>query len=272
VVTTYFRHPQRIEGVLSYPLSVSNVDWVKRLLGTVKPDTIIYAAGKHQLHWTEAPDNSKALDMCQVGGPTQLLSDSQGVGSRFVFLSSCLVFDGEDGNYRELDTLIPATALGRAKLAAENAIKSRALNYLILRSAQVIGRGPSQSPTMIDQWLMRWSHGKPVELDDFTVHSFIDSKSYADWVSRCLAAPPTVLKNRILHYGGLSKVTEYDLACRLAKRLKISAGLVQRKTPGPGAEKLDYSLNFTSSVKSLEIQPLLLEQSLDLVEKDLLTP
>lgn len=267
VITTHFRHAQRIPGVTDYPLSVHQLDWSKELLLHLQPDIIIYAAGRHSLQWTEDPANTRAMDLAHVAGPSTLVSNSQVMGTKFIYLSSPWVFDGSRGNYHESDILFPSTALGRAKVAAENSVRSRALNYLILRSAPLLGRGPAQNPTALDHWLMSWGKDRAFEFDDSTRHSYATVQSFADWVAQSLASG---VKNKVLHFGGLSRVTEYELAQRLAERLKVSPTLLRRKKSSNDSAHHDYSLNTTASVRTLEIQPLLLKQSLDLVQEGLL--
>jgi dTDP-4-dehydrorhamnose reductase len=269
VVTTHFRHPQRIQGVTDYPLSVSQLDWMKELVFNVQPEIVIYAGGRQDLQWTENPAHSKAVDLAHVAGPTNLLAASQLLGSRFIYLSSALVFDGARGNYRESDIVIPGTVLGKAKVAAENQIRNRALNFLMLRSAPLLGRGPAQNPSMLDHWLHRWGHGQSVELDDRTRHSYATVEDFVEWVARCLESS---IKNRTLHFGGLTRCTEHEVGLKLARRLGVPATLVVRKPSDPNADPLDYSLNTTASVKGLEIQPLFLQQSLDLIQERLLVP
>jgi dTDP-4-dehydrorhamnose reductase len=266
VVTTHFRHAQKIPGTTDLPLSVAKLDWIKELLFTVQPDIILYAAGRNILEWTEDPKNAKALDLAHAAGPAALLSASQILGSRFVYLSTPLVFDGTRGNYHESDIMIPSTALGKAKVNGENSIRSRALNFLVLRSTPLLGRGPATNPSFLDQWLGSWGRGNPVTAQDGVRHNYATIENFCAWVSRCLESPT---KNRILHFGGLSRTSEYELALQIAQRLKVPGELVQRKST-PTDARADYSLNFTQSVKALEIEPLLLKQSLDLLEQHLL--
>jgi dTDP-4-dehydrorhamnose reductase len=267
VMTTHFRHAQRIPGVTDYPLSVHQLDWSKELLLDLQPDVILYAAGRHSPQWTEDPANARAMDLAHVAGPSTLVSNSQVMGTKFIYLSSPLVFDGARGNYHESDILMPSSPLGRAKVAGENSIKNRALNYLILRSAPLVGRGPAKNPTFLDQWLLAWGRGRAVELDDSIRHSYATIENFCDWVAQTLASG---LKNKVLHFGGLSRVTEYELAHRLAERLEVSPTLLHRKKAPSEQSSLDYSLNTTASVRALEVQPLLLQQSLDLIQQHLL--
>lgn len=268
VVTTHFRQPLKIPGANDLPLSVAKLDWLKEVLFTVQPDVILYAAGRCDLEWTEDPRNAKALDLVHAGGPAAALSASQMIGSKLIYLSTAHVFDGSRGNYHESDITMPLTALGKAKVSAENSIRSRALNFLVLRSPPLLGRGPATHPTFMDRWAIEWGRGKAVSADDQLRHNYATISEYCQWVRRCIESP---IKNRILHFGGLSRTSEYELACTLAARFGIDSKKVVRK-PATHTARLDYSLNFTQSVKSLEIQPMLLKQSIDLLEENLLVP
>jgi dTDP-4-dehydrorhamnose reductase len=269
VIATHFRHFQRIPGVTHYPMSVSQLDWMKELLLNFEPDVILYAAGKHSLSWTEDPAHSKALELAHVAGPNVLLSAAQMMGTKFVYLSNSYVFDASHGNHSETDIQLPSTALGKAKVSGENAVKNRAINYLVVRSGPLIGRGPAKNPSFLDLWFRSWGAGRPVELDDQTLHSYATVEEFSDWIGSCLRSG---IKNKVLHFGGLSKCTEYRLGLEIAQRFKVPAALVRKKNTPPSDERVDYSLNSSASIKTLEVKPLLLKQSLDLVQKRLLVP
>lgn len=266
VWTTHFRHHQRIEGVSDLPLSIMQMDWIRELLMSVQPDVVIYAAGGHDEAWAENVNNAKEMELVQVTGPTAVVASSMLLGSRMIYLSSALVFDGTKGNYHENDVVLPETALGKAKVNGENAVRSRSMDYLILRAPPLLGRGPSHNPSMLDQWCWKWSQNQPVHLDDVSRHSYATVDRFCDAVAACIETP---IKNKTLHFGGLSRMTQFEMGCLLAEKMKLPKGLVIRK-PTRATAMLDYSLNFTQSVKELKVEPLLLKQSLDLLQKHLL--
>lgn len=270
VWTTHFRHAHQIKGVTDLPLGVGQIDWIRELVFSVQPELIIYAAGNHDPLWAEDIKNAKEMELVQVTGPTAVVASSQLLGSRMIYLSSAMVFDGSRGNYHEGDVVLPSTALGKAKVNGENAVKSRSLDYLILRSPPLLGRGPACNPSLLDRWSWTWNQNRPVELDHLVRHSYATIEPYCDWVLRCIEAP---IKNKTLHFGGLSKLTEYELGCLVAEKLKVPKSLVIRKPSQANASAsamTDYSLNFTQAVRNLEVKPLLLKQSLDLLQKHLL--
>ncbi|HUP57022.1 MAG TPA: hypothetical protein VM598_06190, partial [Bdellovibrionota bacterium] len=102
-------------------------------------------------------------------------------------------------------------------------------------------------------------------------YSFAAVDGLCELVSTVIA---TGLRNRILHYGGLTKVTPFELGRALARRFGYDPNLV---VPGGGfgdaegreEHLLDYSLNCTQMVETLKLKPLLLEESFDLIEKQL---
>ena len=91
-------------------------------------------------------------------------------------------------------------------------------------------------------------------------------------------------RNKTYHLGGVTKVTHFEVATQLAKRMKLPEDLIvpitrqialtSRKAAGitTPVDIQDYSLNSTQAVLNLKVQPLFLEQCLDLVEKELIVP
>ena len=111
-----------------------------------------------------------------------------------------------------------------------------------------------------------------MELPTTELHSFAPIHGLVDFVARLVDSGP---RNKILHYGGLTKLTYYDFAREFAKRFKFDPGLITPKR-APGAKEesreatYDFSLNSSEIATTLKVQPLLLEEGFDLIEKKLI--
>jgi dTDP-4-dehydrorhamnose reductase len=271
VFATYHAKPAAIPGVTFLPFSVENRNWVKRVVYTTQPDVIIYAAGNNSLRWAEA--NTRLAELVHGNGPATIASSTDILQPRFIFLSNPYVFDGSRGNYHEQDIVLPVTVLGRAKLSGENVIKNKCLNYIILRSSPVYGRGNGMSLSFLDQLRMSLDRKERIEMPSQELHSFAPIEGLCDLVSRLIDSG---VRNRILHYGGLTKLTFVDFCRNFAKRFNYDPALIiasqrmQRKMLNNEEVDFDFSLNSTQSTEILKIKPLLLEEGFDLIEKKLI--
>ncbi|MBU6375953.1 MAG: sugar nucleotide-binding protein [Bdellovibrionales bacterium] len=264
VFTTDFRQPKRIRGVTSLAMPLLKPDEIKNTVLMTQADVVVYAAG------SGSSKSSQEIEAINSSGALSVLAAASLLGSKFIYLSSAQVFDGAKGGYREVDAPVPADDLGKAKLAAENGIRTRGLNYLILRSSPVYGLGPASKPSITDRVLSDLCLGNPVELDDREVHSFAPVESLVEFIARSCV---TEGARGILHHGGGEPCTLLELGRQLAQRFKLSPSLLRpKKSDGSGDPgKRDLTLNSSVAADLLKMQPLLLEQGFNLLEKQLLT-
>lgn len=274
VFATYHRHPIRIPGVTALPMNVFDRDWAKRIIYVTQPDVVVFTAGKNDVEWAEK--NAQDADRIHAGGPVGISTLAAIFQPKFIFLSNSYVFDGNRGNFRESDVVLPPTQLGKSKVAAENYIRGRSLNYVIVRSSPVFGRGTAKNPTPLDLLRYRLERGERVELFGNELHSYAPISGLVELLARVIDGN---IRNKYVHYGGLTNVTQVEFAKAFAKKFgydpeKVIARQMASQHAGSTAVNLadlfDYSLNSSFAVENLKIKPLLLEEGLDLLKKDLI--
>jgi dTDP-4-dehydrorhamnose reductase len=271
IFATYHTHPYSVPGTTYIPLRIDNKIWAKRVLNTVKPDAIIYLLGNHDLIWAE--QKSKLAEHLFSDGPGNLVNPSEPIQPRFIYISSPYVFDGVKGNYKESDTLLPNSALGRIKVAGENTVRSKFINYVIIRPSPVFGRGNGINKNFFDHLRTNLSTNKNFEASHDELHSFGTIEGLAQMIRRIIDIG---VKNKILHYSGITKVSHFELARQFAIRFKLNPNLIikqktEKKSNYDKEVKLDYSLNSSQTAELLKIKPLLLEESFDLIDQNLIT-
>lgn len=272
VYATYSKKPARIPGVTFFPASIENKDWIKRIMFTINPDIVIYAIGSNSFEWAET--NPDLADRYHAVGPAVVAGAADIIQPRFIYLSNPYVFDGVRGNYHENDIVLPPNNIGKVKLGGENVVRSKCLNHIILRSSPVIGRGNGVNLSIIDSLRMVLDRNERIEFSTHTLHSFAPVSGLCEAVQRLIESG---FRNRIVHYGGLTKVTYFELAKAFATRFKYNPNLIVPKkaaaTKNIASEDslFDFSLNSTQAVETLKIKPFLLEECFDLIEKELIS-
>jgi dTDP-4-dehydrorhamnose reductase len=239
-------------GVTVLPMGLDNRNWVKRVIYTAQPEVIIYAAGSEDVAWAKL--NPKAADRIQAGGLATIAEFSDFFQSRLVYLSSARVFEGVRGNYREGDVVLPGEAHGKSKVAAENFLRARSLNYLIVRCSPLLGRSNGLNLSVLDRWRMAFDRSLRVELSDQEVHSFAPIEGLCALVEKLIESG---LRNRIFHYSGLTRASWRDLGEQFCARWKYDPKFLNSPAE-PSAKVYDFSLNSTEAVKAVEFKPQLL--------------
>lgn len=275
VFATYSRHRVAIPGVTCVPLNLENRHWIKQVLSFASANTVIYAPScriirqgySGLLSGREGMD-SLALERIHVEAAVNVLTLAEMMQSRFIYLSTCYAFDGSRGNYHEGDITLPANSFGKVKMAAENFIRSRSFHSFIIRSAPLFGRGNGATPSLLDYLRLRLDRGRNVEVNNDEIHAFAPVQGLVGLINQLIEQPP--LKSRLLHYGGLTKLSVGDFARAFARRFGYDPALVITRSTESKGEKLDFSLNSSHAAELLKIKPFLLEEGFDLIEKELI--
>lgn len=268
VYSTFFRNPVRVKGVTPIPMNALDREWVKRVIYTISPDVVVFAAGSNDAKWAE--DHPKETDQIHSGAAVTIATTASILQPRFVFISNAFVFDGRKGNYKENDIVLPTNALGKAKLSSEKYFSS-SQNYVIVRSSPLFGRGNGRNLSIFDVLRKAIFTGKQIKAGIHEYHTYAPIYGLIDILAYLVDGGP---RNTTLHYGTLTRLNEYDFLTKLAKRFGLSTDLIipEDSPPPEFAAKLhmDYSMNFTRSIELLKIKPLLLEEGFDLFEKELI--
>jgi dTDP-4-dehydrorhamnose reductase len=265
---TYRNHPLAIRGVTSIPCRAEREEWLKYLLLQLKPEVIIYTAGTNNPEWSDKyAKEAEQVHATNLNNICQIASLHQW---KVVYFSNPYVFDGTKGNYHEKDLALPLTNLGRSKLSGENTVRSRSNNHLVIRTAPLLGFSNSYNPSLIDTLRYNLSRKIPVTIKNSEYFNFSPIQGLVSLVELALDLG---IHNEIIQYGSLTRMTYFEVATLFAKKFKYDPSLI---LPGADTEltaagrkaKMDYSLNMTHVIDLLKINPLFIEQCLDLLQDE----
>ena len=264
VIAAFNRNIIRFPGVSHFMYMLSERDYMKRMVTLVKPDVIIYCAGVSD--FMECATKPQIAESVNSFGPVVIAAAADTLACRFIYLSTSYVYDGRKGNFLEGDVVLPQTIYGKSKLAGENYVRSKLVSYTILRFSPIYGLGSIYRQSLFDQIRLKLQRGQSVELANREVHSFLSMEialKAIEW------AAITETQNRTYNLGGLTKLSWYDFGLALAEAFGFDPSLV---IPGKGSfdEDVDFSLNGSELVRQLQIDPLILEQGLDLLKQQLI--
>ncbi len=262
IYSTYHRSYTPVKGATYVPLpQLTEKDRCDRFINSIEPDVVIYCLGSNSE--AEAEKDSKQAQNIHSGGVTHLMHSADMCKAKFVYISSDYVFSGLEGNFSESDSTVPASQLGKAKAGAENMVKTRSLNHLIIRCAPLMGRGTLDHPSWLDNIREQMIHGKKVPMSSRYLHNPVHISFLCEIVEKALEKD---LRNKILHVGGLTKVSFFDLAKQFVKKIGLSPEMIEATDSTAIAGPIDYSMNFTETLALIEAKPLFLEQSFNLFE------
>jgi len=264
VVSTFVNQAVPIEGVLQVPLDLKDKDWLKALIWRTRPEIIVYVAGYQDIGYQEG--NPSLAERMISKGPGEIIKVADILQPHLIYLSSCYVFEGKEGNYEENATLSPGNTLGKLKMSGENLVRAKASSYTIVRSAPLLGISHAWRPTILDSIRFALARGTPITLQNSEIHNFAATQTMIELISLLVENPP---KKAILHVGGLDKLTHYELGQWIARQYGFNEDLIRPATDQPSSEQrgaeypLDYSLQFTETLKNYPVTAYGLAQAVE---------
>jgi len=147
---TYLRnhitHPRALQ------LDISDRDSMLKRVETIQPEVIVHAGGMTK---PTACEKEPALaHRVNVEGTAHLVEAAKGVGARFIFLSSDLVFDGSAEWYDENSPTHPLSVYGHNKVEGEELIRTGSDDFVIVRTTVMYGWSSRYTESMAE-WVLR---------------------------------------------------------------------------------------------------------------------
>lgn len=236
------RNSGEVLGVPLQPVELARAEEIKRNLNAAQPDVIIHCAAMSAVG--EAFQNPAQAATINTAATAQLAEWATNQDCRLIYISTDMVFDGEKGNYREQDAAQPLSCYGRTKLDGE-ALVLASPRGLVMRVSLLYGTSLVGRPTFIEQLLASLREGKPFRLFDDEWRTPLDLATAAAAIATAAESDTSGL----LHLGGATKLTRYEMGLRIAKAAGIQTQSIETasRLSVAGAEPRPKDLSLDSS-------------------------
>jgi dTDP-4-dehydrorhamnose reductase len=245
---TYLRN--RIAHPRASQLDISDRDSVLKRVEVIQPEVIVHAGGMTK---PTACEKEPALaHRVNVEGTAHLVEAAKGVGARFIFISSDLVFDGSAERYDEDSPTRPLSVYGHNKVEGEERVRTGSDDFVIVRTTVMYGWSSRYTESMAE-WVLRGlqesreRRPEPVEglnmyHDQYRQFIFINDLVAALFELIEMEDPSTPRQardaassgrgpwNETIHVAGPELLSRYEFAKKLAQTFGLpEAGI--RSTP-----------------------------------------
>ena len=234
-------------------LELTNVSSVYEIVNNIQPDIIVHAAAMSKPDECENDHAACLLNNCTV---TQyLVKAAEKINAHFIYISTDFIF-GENGPHSETDIPNPLNYYGISKLLAENAVKSSALLYTIVRPVFIYGAQISGMRNSFIQWVQQnLQSGKIIKVvnDQFRTPSFV--------TDICWGIEQIILlkKQGDYHLAGKDICSPYSMAITVAKVLDLDIRLIEEVNsnsfPEPVRRAKKSGLKIDKAIKELNYNP-----------------
>ena len=215
-------------------------------------DVIIHAAALSRTSACES--NPGIAHQLNVEATRAILEATDPAKTRFLYISTDLVFDGCKGFYNEQDEPKPVMVYGKTKWEAEKLVRSWGENHVILRLALMYGP-PSQAYASFLGWLEK-------SLKKGQVNLFKDEWRTPLYVGDAACALIKLIKveySGILHLGGAKRCSRYEFGIEFARQadyeIKAIRGMRQEEAHLDSSRPSDVSLDSSLARDILEWSP-----------------
>lgn len=241
-IPTYWKNTLYHPNAL--PLNLADYNKVVEVVEAVRPEVIVHTAGITKPDACER--NPEFSYQVNVEGSFRLIAAAKKYGIRLIFMSSDLVFDGQqDRPYTEADAVNPQVVYGKHKVMVEERCQRELNNYLVIRTGVMYGWTPNFLSSIAEWVLQRLSQGKRVDMftDQYRnmafvgdMVNFIDTMLSSSVTGIVHVASPNCVSKATFAYE-LAYVFDYDLALIG----KTSSDNFQRRASVPKKIALDVS-------------------------------
>ena len=219
VHSTFLHSPVGKSNVVWHQIDLVDTKATSALVKAIRPSVIIHAAAQSNLDFAEI--SREAAFGINVQATEALAGSCEAVNSRFIYISSDMVFDGSKGNYSESDPVNPINYYGETKVLAEERAQQNCSNCLIARSALVYGR-PLNKSSSFSEWIynrLRNHQNVPLFYDQYR------SPIWVDELAQALIECASNQFRGIIHLGGSDSINRLEFGIIFAN-LTISKILI----------------------------------------------
>jgi len=208
---TYLRN--RIAHPKALRLDISDRDSVLKRVEAIRPKVVIHAGGMTK---PTACEKEPALaHRVNVEGTTHLVEAASGVGARFIFLSSDLVFDGNAEQYDEDSPTHPLSVYGHTKVQGEESVRSGSDDFAIVRTTVMYGWSSRYTESMAEWVLRELQAGREPNMYHDQYRQFILINDLVAAIFEIIDLESTL--NETVHVVGPELLSRYEFAKRLAQ-------------------------------------------------------
>jgi len=262
VVYTYSDHRIDIPKCRGVKLDLLRPLTIENCFQCFKPDVVIHAAALANTGLCEKHPQL-AYDI-NVRGTDRLLRRLSNPKTLFVYISTDLVFDGQNQPYTERSATNPVNYYGKTKLMAEQIVRRSWSNHVILRTALMYGACNTIGKGSFLQWMDNtFQKGDQLTLfsDEYRTPAYV-----GDVVKTIQALINKKLTARIYHIGGPERINRVAFGQKLAQLRGYDQSLINAvkmsdiETACPRAQ--DVSLDSSLLQRSLMVHLTPVEQAL----------
>ena len=261
ILTLYNQHPGNCREFNSFKIDITDFENLTHQIEEYSPNIIVHTAAISTPMLSEKL-SAKEVYKTNVNATRTIAEQCEKVNAKLIYLSTDLVYAGYRGSMlNESSKLIPISLYAETKLMGETKVHETFDNYIILRTALLYGFGLNHSNCHFHDMYNNLKENKVVKLFSDQYRTPISLYEAARIISSLIKLN---VKGEIINFGGLERVSRYELGEILCDIANLEKKLLKKITMDdvrnlPKVE--DVSLN-TDKLQSYGIKQKGIEESI----------
>ncbi len=236
------RTPDQRGVSASHAMDLRETAALERLILDEFPGAIVNCAAVATIAGCDA--DPALAERLNVALPRHLAMLANHLGSRFVHLSTDMVFDGDKGRYEHTDKPLPLHLYGQTKLLGEREVlKFGKTHAVVLRTTPVSGNSPTGDKGLHERLLREWAAGKVTPLFTEEIRQPVEVTNLADCVIELCERDNL---SGVYHWAGEDALSRHEIGVRICEKLGLNPAdhiraVTYADAPGMGRRPRDLS-------------------------------
>nr|MBU1327712.1 SDR family oxidoreductase [Candidatus Omnitrophota bacterium] len=224
VMGTYCSHKH--EGL--FYLDVRDKSSLEKAFNIFEPEVVVMAGGITDVDLCTL--KPKLAEDVNIKGTSDLVKKIKEYGSKLVYISTDYIFDGENGPYKENYKTNPINNYGRTKLEAENIIRTKLKDYLIVRTCQLYGVADRMltNSAPAKNFAIKIIHNMQNNKKVYAADDLYSTPTYSGSLSDILIKLIDKKSKGVYHGAGAEFLSRYDYVSKITDVFKLDKSLIQR--------------------------------------------
>ncbi len=241
-------------------IELKDPDSIRENCQRFKPELILHSGAMSRPDECEL--NKELAFAVNVRSTELLLNQATELKSRFIFLSSDFVFDGESGPYKEEDIPAPVNYYGQTKYEAEKLVMARGIDWAIVRTILVYGKPIVPRTYLLSIVEEKLRNGREYSL----VNDQVRAPTYVNELANGIMEIINRKAGGIFHLSGEETMTPYEMGYAWANLLGLNTSLLKPVTAAtfkePARRPRSTSFILDKAKKELDYHPVSFKEAI----------